>query len=532
MTWALDGQVAGAGRRRWPGPTTPTRSPPCCASATTPRIPVTAAAGRSGVCGGVGPALRRRRARPVRPRPASCGRRHVAHRRRAAPARSATTSSTSCAPRTASRSATGRSRSTCRPSAAGWPAAAPVSSRPATARSRTWSSASTSCWPTADAHTPAARPPGRRARPQPAVRRHRGHARHHHRRPAPAAPGAGPRATRGVRLRDLRATGSTPAGASCAAAPRPPCCASTTRSSPNRSYQTGDLAVLLVLDEGDPALVDATMRAGRRGVRGRPAPRRRRWSSTGSATATTSSPLEQLISGGLVVDTMEITGPWAALPDIYAAGDRRDQAVPRHAGRVGPPVARLPRRRLPLLHLRRQARARPTKDAYYRAVWDAGTRAVLARGGVAQPPPRRRPQPGPVHARGARRRPRRARVDQGRRSTRTASSTPASSACPARSAPTRSPSRPGRRDRPGSRLAVAVDIGPGPERSTGRRSASVVVVALAIVVALRPRQDRSRRQLGRSALPRHPGRLRRRRGRRRRHVHATGYLTARRRRRR
>ena len=58
---------------------------------------------------------------------------------------------------TTSPSATGPSRSTSRPSAAGWRAGARASCRPATGRSRTWCSGSTSCSPTAGSCTPAAR---------------------------------------------------------------------------------------------------------------------------------------------------------------------------------------------------------------------------------------------------------------------------------------------------------------------------------------------------------------------------------------
>ena len=51
MTWATTGEVGGLGPRRRHGRATPPRSPPCWRSPTRRRIPVTAAAGRSGVCG-------------------------------------------------------------------------------------------------------------------------------------------------------------------------------------------------------------------------------------------------------------------------------------------------------------------------------------------------------------------------------------------------------------------------------------------------------------------------------------------------
>jgi alkyldihydroxyacetonephosphate synthase len=148
----------------------------------------------------------------------------------------------------------------------------------------------------------------------------------------------------------------------------------------DRNFQTGpDHAVLLLLDEGHPDLVAARMKVA----------------SDACTTATRLdaslvdrwmghrnevSQLESLISGGLVVDTMEITGPWAALPAIYddtvAAIGAVDGtlAVSSHQSHAytdgaclyftfaGKPPA-------------------DQKDAYYRAVWDAGTRAVLHRGG-------------------------------------------------------------------------------------------------------------------------------------------------------
>jgi alkyldihydroxyacetonephosphate synthase len=93
--------------------------------------------------------------------------------------------------------------------------------------------------------------------------------------------------------------------------------------------------------------------------------------------------LEALISKGFTVDTMEVSGSWADLPAIYratvdalsavegtiAAGAHQSHSYPSggclyftFAGRVeGDSHAR---------------------DAYYRALWDAGQRAVLAHGGA------------------------------------------------------------------------------------------------------------------------------------------------------
>ncbi len=148
----------------------------------------------------------------------------------------------------------------------------------------------------------------------------------------------------------------------------------------DRNFQTGpDHAVLLLLDEGHPDLVAARMRVA----------------SDACATATRLdaslverwmghrnevSQLESLISGGLVVDTMEITGPWAALPTIYddtvaAIGAVEGTlAVSSHQSHAYTDGA--------CLYFTFAGKPPADgKDAYYRAVWDAGTRAVLHRGG-------------------------------------------------------------------------------------------------------------------------------------------------------
>ena len=77
-------------------------------------------------------------------------------------------------------------------------------------------------------------------------------------------------------------------------------------------------------------------------------------------------------------------------------------------GRQLPPLAQLPRRRLPLLHVRRHAAARRGRVDLRRAV---GRRPAGRARRRRQPlaPPRRRPQPRPLRGRGARRRRRRAR---------------------------------------------------------------------------------------------------------------------------
>ena len=85
----------------------------------------------------------------------------------------------------------------------------------------------------------------------------------------------------------------------------------------DRSYQTGARAVLLVLDEADPALVDATVSI----VSQECATAERldlalveRWLEHRNDV----SALHSLTERGFVLDTMEVAAPWAALPRIYA----------------------------------------------------------------------------------------------------------------------------------------------------------------------------------------------------------------------
>jgi alkyldihydroxyacetonephosphate synthase len=91
--------------------------------------------------------------------------------------------------------------------------------------------------------------------------------------------------------------------------------------------------------------------------------------------------LEALISRGYVVDTMEVVGRWRDLPAVYRA------TVDALAGVDGTIAASA-----------HQSHSYPEggclyftfagmvdadqRDVYYRAVWDAGTRAVLAAGGT------------------------------------------------------------------------------------------------------------------------------------------------------
>jgi alkyldihydroxyacetonephosphate synthase len=148
----------------------------------------------------------------------------------------------------------------------------------------------------------------------------------------------------------------------------------------DRSYQTGDAHLLLVLDEGDAHLVDATMRivhdACRRAGEADVALVGKWLDHRNDVSA-----LEALISRGFVVDTMEVSAPWSALNEIYARATAAIQGVEHtlvasahqsHSYTDG-------------ACLYFTFAGRPPEDErerYYRAAWDAGQRAVLEAGGA------------------------------------------------------------------------------------------------------------------------------------------------------
>lgn len=148
--------------------------------------------------------------------------------------------------------------------------------------------------------------------------------------------------------------------------------------------------VVLVLDEGDRDIVDAMFGVVEQEAEAAGATRQdetlvEHWMQTRNNVGA----LERLITDGLVVDTMEISGPWSTLAGIY------EQAVAAIAAVEGTLAASAHCSHSYLdgacLYFTfagkpepRDAQGRPTPDAidaYYRAVWDAGTRAVLGNGG-------------------------------------------------------------------------------------------------------------------------------------------------------
>ena len=148
----------------------------------------------------------------------------------------------------------------------------------------------------------------------------------------------------------------------------------------DRTYHTGDRALLLVLDEGDPAIVDTTMELlAEIGAEGHPedVAHVAHWLERRNDVAA----LEALISRGYVVDTMEVAGRWRDLPAIYqrtvgalrgVEGTVAASAHQSHSYRDGG-----------CLYFTFAGTVdADDRDRYYRAVWDAGTRAVLEAGGA------------------------------------------------------------------------------------------------------------------------------------------------------
>ena len=144
----------------------------------------------------------------------------------------------------------------------------------------------------------------------------------------------------------------------------------------------GTECILLVLDEGDAAIVDASMAVvdeeclSTPGCQPRDSALVEAWMQHRNDT----SGLQALTKRGYVVDTMEIAAPWSRLGDVHAAAIQALLAVDQartatchlsHSYRDGaclyftfaadPPAERL--------------------EETYVALWNAGTRAVLAHGG-------------------------------------------------------------------------------------------------------------------------------------------------------
>ena len=141
----------------------------------------------------------------------------------------------------------------------------------------------------------------------------------------------------------------------------------------------GSNCVLLVLDEGDAAIIDATMtvvddacssatRADERLVAD--------WIADRNDT----SALQEFTRIGFVVDTMEIAAPWSALDDLYEATCEALLAIPHTVAAT----CHLSHSYIDGACLYFTFGANPPAEdieSTYVALWDAGQRAVLANGG-------------------------------------------------------------------------------------------------------------------------------------------------------
>ncbi len=148
----------------------------------------------------------------------------------------------------------------------------------------------------------------------------------------------------------------------------------------NRSYQTGDAHLLLVYDEGDPHVLHATQRIVAEccaSAESMDATLTDRWMEHRNDV----SQLEALVARDIVVDTMEVSGTWSALPVIYERARAAILAV-EHAMVAS---AHQSHSYTDGGCLYFTFAARPPvdeQDRCYTAMWDAGTRAVLEAGGA------------------------------------------------------------------------------------------------------------------------------------------------------
>jgi alkyldihydroxyacetonephosphate synthase len=148
----------------------------------------------------------------------------------------------------------------------------------------------------------------------------------------------------------------------------------------DRTYHTGDRALLLVLDQGDLAIVDMTMELVAevcRDAHHEDPAHVSHWLEHRNDVAA----LEALISRGYVVDTMEVVGRWRDLGAIYRSTlDALNSvegtiAASAHQSHSYPDGG--------CLYFTFAAKVdAEDRDRYYRGVWDAGSRAVLAAGGA------------------------------------------------------------------------------------------------------------------------------------------------------
>jgi alkyldihydroxyacetonephosphate synthase len=148
----------------------------------------------------------------------------------------------------------------------------------------------------------------------------------------------------------------------------------------DRTYQTGDQAVLLVLDEGDRSVIETSIEIVAEECVDCPRLDEslvRRWVEHRNDV----SALEALVRRDYVVDTMEVAGPWAALPRIYDETVAAIRAV-EHTLVASAHQSHSYSDGACLYFTFAAKPPAGEKEAYYLAAWDAGTRAVLAAGGA------------------------------------------------------------------------------------------------------------------------------------------------------
>ncbi len=138
-------------------------------------------------------------------------------------------------------------------------------------------------------------------------------------------------------------------------------------------------SVLIVLDEGDPSIVDGT-RLVVEDVLERDTPLDPELVTRWLEHRNDVSALAPLWDAGIIVDTIEVDGPWSALPtirrDVTSAvtGLEGTLLVSAHQSHAYPDGA--------CLYFTFAGRPSGDPVAYYRRAWDAATRATLAAGGA------------------------------------------------------------------------------------------------------------------------------------------------------
>ena len=152
----------------------------------------------------------------------------------------------------------------------------------------------------------------------------------------------------------------------------------------DRTYDTGGKALLLALDEGDPDLVDTVVEVVAEECLRSASPARRadaalvdQWLAHRNDVAA----LEALTSKGFTVDTMEISASWTALPGMYRATLDALLAVEGTIAASAHQSHSYPSGGCLYFTFAGQVEA-DERDAYYRTLWDAGQRTVLAHGGA------------------------------------------------------------------------------------------------------------------------------------------------------